>query len=178
MSFMNEKHLLILLYNPGVYGLKYKKALNLRYQSRVKDRKRGNKQYKTKSLCPSVGFLRFAVLCKDLPTHIEREDTLTLVSLSCPLSSFSAFFSISRKQASQYTTLLPAFQPGFSSPSSKTEHLMQKTLAQLKQIYFVGAKQEPHTGILNSRHYLPPKIPFCLLCACYAAQNCGVMGKI
>jgi len=85
------------------------------------------------------------VLCNDLSPHIEREDALILVSLFCPLISFSASFSIfSRKQASQYATLLPAFQPDFSSSSSKTEHLMQKALAQLKQIYFVGAKQEPH----------------------------------
>ena len=35
-------------------------------------------------------------------------------------------------------------QPGFSSSSSKIEHLMQKVLVQLKQIYFVGASKN-HT---------------------------------
>jgi len=44
---INEKHLLIfLLYNPGVYRLKYKKALSLRYQSRVKETQ-GNKETST-----------------------------------------------------------------------------------------------------------------------------------
>ena len=41
-------------------------------------------------------------------------------------------------------TVSSIVQPGFSSSSSKTEHLMQKVLVQLKQIYFVGVRQEPH----------------------------------
>ena len=45
------------------------------------------------------------------------------------------------------TTVSSIVQPDFSSSSSKTEHLMQKVLVQLKQIYFVGAKQEPHIDI-------------------------------
>ena len=53
-----------------------------------------------------------------------------------------------RKQASQRATLRPAFQPGVSSCSSKTEHLIQKKFLHVKHVYFVGEKHEPH--ILSS----------------------------
>ena len=54
------------------------------------------------------------------------------------------YYTIAEMVRRGVATVSSIVQRGFSSSSSKTEHLMQKVLVQLKQIHFAGAKQEPH----------------------------------
>ena len=54
------------------------------------------------------------------------------------------YYTIAEMVGRGVATVSPIVLPGFSSSSSKTEHLMQNVLVQLKQIYFVAVKQEPH----------------------------------
>ena len=77
-----------------------------------------------------------------------------------------------REQASQRATLRPAFQPGVSSSSSKTEHLIQKKIPACQTCILCWREARTTHTIFDSRHIAlshPRFPPAIFLYACHVA---------